>query len=220
MAGEIKNLGGLTASTLEGSGIEAGGVNNLVAKMDENKDYLEKAAYILSDKIPAAVKITSEGGKTFFAVGEKNEGDHKDLEVKLVRLPNGETVKLDEPITISFDKETDKSKGLVAGAISDGSLEQLKQQFGLKDKSVNVGAGTVGTPEQIAEAIDKGIILGGDDGGRIISNQLKDEKSQLFKACIESHQDKKTKDPMGDCIGLLETPATPAVAKANIKAHR
>ncbi len=76
-------------------------------------------------KVPAAVKITFEDGREAIAIGLKQEGDQQPLEVRLVQLPNGKKVEMNNPITLEFDKKSDPAKGMVKGAVSNDSAVVL-----------------------------------------------------------------------------------------------
>lgn len=137
-----KTVGSIVLSTHERSGFENlfpnkdefGRIIQTIKESREKIDGQPLAINILRDmgkdfqdsgKVPAAVKITFDDGREAIAIGLKKEGDQRPLEVRLVKLPNGQRINLEPPMTLEFDKESDPKKGMAKGAVSNDSAVML-----------------------------------------------------------------------------------------------
>ena len=119
----VKKIGGGTFTTLQGSGFNNLFNDNGKAIREEMRQELFLGGF-LSRKVPMAVAIEAEG-KQAIAIGYKNGGDYNDLAVSRIIMPDGKTVKLDNTITIEFDKKNNQKSGHVRGAISNDSAVRL-----------------------------------------------------------------------------------------------
>lgn len=132
MAGdEIKTIGDVTVSTLQGNGFTDSGNVDLrdEVRSDRSSGFLGAIkSKLVSSEATVGVNVKTTNDE-FTLAGTKTGGDQADVTLTHIKYKDGSIEKLGAPITVSFDKENNPQEDMVKGAVRTEDVHKLNDTF-------------------------------------------------------------------------------------------